>query len=375
MSVRVMHVVATDQRRGAEVFASGLVRVLADLGVDQRVVVLRGHPADADADADAGAIRFDAPTTRLAQAGRSRTGLGQAHRLRREIHAYAPDVLQVHGGEAMKAAALARTKVPLVYRRIGGVPPWLSSGPRRWVYGRLMRRAATVVAVAESVREETIAVFGLPAGAVVTIPNGVDQQTMTRRRTREAVRHELGIPSDAAVSISLAALVPEKDPLGVLELLMPYLRDRPDAVHLFVGTGPMIDELRTRAEFLSPGSVRCLGERTDVADILGAADLLLFASPPGGMEGMPASLIEAGLCGLPTVGFDVAGAREVVDRDVTGYLGPWRDAAALRARMARLMDDAPSRVAMGIRAKKHCARFDIRAVAPRYLQLYRGLTA
>ena len=127
---------------------------------------------------------------------------------------------------------------------------------------------------------------------VITIPNGVDRQALTPRRGRDVVRQELGVSRDAAVSVSLAALVPEKDPLGVIELLVPYLCDRPDAVHLFVGAGPLMHDVEARAAALLPaGRVRCLGERYDVADILGAADLLVFASPPGGMEGMPASAV------------------------------------------------------------------------------------
>ena len=39
--MRILHVVATAQRRGAEIFASDLVRALNATGVEQRVVVLR----------------------------------------------------------------------------------------------------------------------------------------------------------------------------------------------------------------------------------------------------------------------------------------------------------------------------------------------
>ena len=42
--LRVLHVVTTGERRGAEMFASDLIRALAASGVDQRVAVLRGSP-------------------------------------------------------------------------------------------------------------------------------------------------------------------------------------------------------------------------------------------------------------------------------------------------------------------------------------------
>jgi glycosyltransferase involved in cell wall biosynthesis len=372
MSLRVLHVVASTQRRGAEIFAAALMGTLNELGVEQRVAVLRA--------ADADGVRFPAPFVTLSDGGRTLPVLGvevvAVRRLRAAVRDQRPDIVQVHGGEALKVAMAAGIRVPVVYRRIGGVPPWLASGSRRRVYARLMRRVAAVVTVADSLREETVRVFGLSPSMVVTIPNGVDPASLLSRRDREAVRDELGIPWDAAVTVAVGALVPEKDPLAALDIMAPLLRERPDAVHLVVGDGSLRAQVQERADAAPrSGAVRVLGRRDDVGDLLHAADVLIFASPPGGMEGMPASLIEAGLCGLPVVGFDVAGAREVVDDGVTGHLVPWGDAAGFRARLIGLLDDPAARKAMGDRARERCARFDIRAVAPHYLDLYRRVAA
>jgi glycosyltransferase involved in cell wall biosynthesis len=356
--MNILHVVATTQRRGGEIFAAALVRSLADLGAEQRVAVLRS--------VGEARVTFDAPTAMLPAAGR----------LRGAVDHHRPDVVQAHGGEALKAAMRAGLDVPVVYRRIGGVPPWLETGPRRWWYARMMRRTAAVVTVADSLREETMRVFRLPPGKVVTIPNAVDLEALAVRRDRMAVREELDIAPDACVTVSIGALVPEKDPLRVLDTLEPFLRQRPDAVHLFVGDGPLRDAMQARAASASLGGrVKCLGERPDVGDILEASDVAVFASPPGAMEGMPASLIEAGLCGLPIVGFDVAGAREVVEDGVTGFVVPWGDTDAFLARLGEVLEDPSARRAMGEAAADRCTRFDIRAVAPRYLALYREVAA
>ena len=39
---------------------------------------------------------------------------------------------------------------------------------------------------------------------------------------------------------------------------------------------------------------RVLGSRVDIGDLMAASDVMLFASRPNGMEGMPAVAIEAG---------------------------------------------------------------------------------
>jgi glycosyltransferase involved in cell wall biosynthesis len=362
----VLHVVATDQRRGAELFAAALVRASRALDCEQHVAVVR--PADGDH------VRFDAPTALLTSRPKSSrlAAPRAARRLRTVIEQTQPTVVQVHGGEALKVAMAAWSGLPVVYRRIGGVPPWLERGPRRWVYGRMMRRAVAVVTVADALREETIRVFGLAPASVVTIPNAVDPADVRPRRPRAAVRAELGIGDDAPVTVSVGALVAEKDPVRALEILEPFLRAHRDVVHLVVGGGPLRDELNARAAGLGIGErVRCLGPRTDVGDLLGASDVVLFASSPGAMEGMPGSLIESGLCRRPAVVFDVAGAREVVEDGVTGFVVPWGDDDGFRERIAKVLEDPGLREAMGEAAAQRCAAFDIRAVAPRYLSLYR----
>jgi glycosyltransferase involved in cell wall biosynthesis len=359
--MRVLHVLATGQRRGAEVFAADLAAALDGPDVHQQVAVLHGVPP--------WAVGFAVPSTPLG--GRpGRLHPGAVWRLRRLLRAWRPDVVQAHGGQALKYLALAAggRRPPIVYRRIGSVS-WLSSRPRRVLYGRLVRRAARVVAVAESVREETVAAFRLPAARVVTIPNGVDPRRLAPGRGRDATRAALGIPREAAVVLSLGALAWEKDPLGHLEVTAPLLRARPRAVHLFAGDGPLRAGLEEAAAGHGLGDrVLAVGSRGDVGDLLAASDLLLFASRT---EGMPASVIEAGMAGLPVAGMALTGVPEVVDHGVTGLLVAPGDHDGLRAATGRLLDDGRLRAAMGTAARERCrGRFGIAAIAAAYRDLY-----
>ncbi|HET9291378.1 MAG TPA: glycosyltransferase, partial [Actinomycetes bacterium] len=216
--VRILHVVATGQRRGAEMFASDLVAALDRLGMEQAVAVLRAGPP---------AVPFEVPVTMLGADGRPLPGLrmhlGAVRALRALVRERRPDLLQVHGGEPLKYGLAAAAGAPVVYRRIGSTAGWLSSSPRRLVYGRLIRRAARVVAVSSETARETAAAFRLPPAQVVTIPNGVDLRRLEPRRGRAATWAALGVPADAAVILSLGALTWEKDPVGHLETSAPLL--------------------------------------------------------------------------------------------------------------------------------------------------------
>lgn len=373
--MRVLHLVATGQRRGAEIFASDLVGALDDAGVDQQVAVLRAP--------DGLTVPFRAPTTVLGADGPRlpgvRVGLPGVRGLRRLIRDWDPDVVQAHGGEALKHAVLAaaRTRCRVVYRRIGSTPASIAQGPRRVVYGQLMRQAARVVAVAEAVRQETLEVFRLPGRHVVTIPNAVDARRLEPTRDRTAVRRSLGIPDDAEVILSLGALTWEKDPLVQVEVAARALDERDRAWHLVVGGGPLHDQVEAAVARHGNGDrVRLTGVRDDVADILQASDVLLFASRAGGMEGMPATMIEAGMAGLPVAGYAVAGVSEVVIEGVTGLLARTGDVVALADHVVTLLADAGRRREMRGAARAFCrTRFEIGAVTPCYLRLYQDLSA
>ncbi|MGI8684201.1 MAG: glycosyltransferase [Acidimicrobiales bacterium] len=361
----VVHVVATDQRRGAEVFAADLVRALAAAGVDQRVVVLRpGGGATVD---------FDAPTTRLPHSSSGpRSTVAAVQGLRRVLRSQPDAVVCAHGGEALRAAVLSGAR-PLVYRRIGSAPPSITVGPRRRWHRWLMGRAAVVVCVADAVREETIRVFALPASQVRTVPNGVDPDRLAAP-DRAACRAALGIGPFARVVLSLGSLSWEKDPVRAVRITQPVRAGDARTVHLFVGDGPLAEAVRAAAG--PEGGVTVRPARPDVGAVLGAADVLLLSSRPDGMEGMPAVVIEAGLSGLAVVADRIAGVAEVVVDGETGILvAPGDDRAAAEA-VAALLDDDDRRRAFGAAAARRCAeRFAIGPVAGAYLAAFEEAAA
>jgi glycosyltransferase involved in cell wall biosynthesis len=113
--------------------------------------------------------------------------------------------------------------------------------------------------------------------------------------------------------------------------------------------------------------LRMLGYRTDVAALLAAADIFTL---PSRFEGLPMSVIEAMLTGLPVVATDIRGPQEQVVPDVTGLLVPPRQAAPLAAALRRLARDPALRRDMGMagrtRALEH---YDEAKVLSRTLDL------
>jgi glycosyltransferase involved in cell wall biosynthesis len=131
--------------------------------------------------------------------------------------------------------------------------------------------------------------------------------------------------------------------------------------------GVALQQLASR--LLPPANVRFLGYRADVADLLVASDVFVLASD---WEGLPVSILEAMLCGLPVVATRVSGIPEAVTDGEEGWLVPPRDPARLAAAIGCLLDDPAAAIAMGRRGRQRVLRdFSLERAARATADLYR----
>lgn len=134
---------------------------------------------------------------------------------------------------------------------------------------------------------------------------------------------------------------------------------------------PAAIPVKTIQGWVAEGLVDWLGHVDDMLALLAAVDVVAL---PSYREGLPKSLIEAAACGLPLVATDVPGCREVITDGKDGLLVPVRDAVALAAAIARMLDDRELAARLGAAAReKALAEFDERIVIERTLAVYQEL--
>jgi glycosyltransferase involved in cell wall biosynthesis len=203
------------------------------------------------------------------------------------------------------------------------------------------------------------------------IPNFIDTDTFRPGRS-DALRAELGLPADARVVLTAAAI--KRHHKRVDHLLAEFARlrhDRPDLpVYLVVAGGREEDtaELVAEGEKLLGDRVRFLVRfpRERMPELYRAADLFVLCSL---FEMMPIALLEATASGLPCVthGHPVMGW-------MTGPGGRAADMAApgaLAAALADLLADDAGRARLGAAARAHCeAHFGTDAVVGQILAYY-----
>ncbi len=206
----------------------------------------------------------------------------------------------------------------------------------------------------------------------VTIPSGVPlRRFMNADRTRRpALRAALRTPQEAVVFLCSARLVPVK---GVDLLIDAWSRLPAPAPYLWIaGDGPERPALAAQVERLAlTKTVRFLGWRNDLPQLMAAADAFVLASRN---EGMGRVFVEAMAAGLPVIGTDVGGVREVIEDGVTGLLAPPGNPAALCAAVTRLAGDSELRRRLGEQARNRVfPKYDAGTMVRSLLSLYREL--
>ena len=153
-------------------------------------------------------------------------------------------------------------------------------------------------------------------------------------------RRGLGVPEDAFIIVSAGELNKNKN----TEVIVKALKDVVGAHYIACGVGPEKENLEKLAQdFGVTDRFHLMGYRTDMPEIMACADVFTMMSF---REGMPRAVLEAMDLGLPCVGSDTRGIRDLID-DEGGFICKPTDANAFAKAFAKLQSNPEMRNRMG----------------------------
>jgi glycosyltransferase involved in cell wall biosynthesis len=243
--------------------------------------------------------------------------------------------------------------------------------PWQFAWARLSDRwCDKIICCSAGVRDHHARKSRLDRSRYTVIYNGIDVPAYARNQDRRAqLRRDWQIPPGQAVLAWVARLDRQKNVELFLSALAQLRRGRQDFRVVMAGEGRQ----RPRVEaFLARGDnarwVRLLGYTQDVPGVLSAADLFVL---PSRWEGLPLVAAEAMAAGLAVVATRVPGLAEAVDDGRTGILVESENLDQLVGAVARLLDDAPLRDALGRAGLRRVNdMFSIQANVQAHQQLY-----
>lgn len=230
-----------------------------------------------------------------------------------------------------------------------------------------------IVAVSEYQRDWALRVgIGKP-GQVISIPNGVPTQRAQSRRSVADVRAELGI-GDAFTMLSTGRLAEQKGLEYLVRAGALLRQDLPSAKIVLAGDGPLRSSLsRLISDLGVEDMVLLLGHRSDIGDLLVAADLVVL---PSLWEGLSISLLEAMAAGKPVVTTTIGANCEVTNDGETAVLVPPKDSLSLAAAIRDLAVDESRLEELGRRGQEvQRERYGMQGMLDTYMSEYDQLLA
>ena len=244
-------------------------------------------------------------------------------------HHFTPFVHGVYGAKARGCriyyTAHSRNEVDLIGRF------WSTLG------SFLLRFADGSIGISPDVSRAIKQTFHLPDVKVLTILNAVNHRRFNGAVDRQTKRRELGIDEAVPVIGCVGNLRKQKNYPNLIKAFAIVRKSVGRAKLMIVGEGKREDELRSLTKELGlEEDVILLGPRSDVPEILKALDVYCLASS---FEGLPLSLLEAMLVGLPAVGTEINGTRDVITHEENGLLVPSDNPEELAKALLRIIND------------------------------------
>ena len=230
-------------------------------------------------------------------------------------------------------------------------------------------------AVSEQVAADMAIRLRIPRSRITVVPRARQREALGEPTAdrRAAVRERLGVAEDQPLVLAVARQEHQKG-LDVLVESTPALRRAvPDALVLVAGrAGRASDSLKSQIARLGlADAVRLLGVRTDVADLIVAADVVAV---PTRVEGLPGTVLEAMALERPVIASDIPVVVEAIG-PFAQALVPVDDAGALANALVDCLRNGPATERVAEARRRFDELFTPRSVVERLNAIYQSVAA
>ncbi len=288
------------------------------------------------------------------------------------------DVLHTHNSGPFLDAFLAQStqfaRLPVVHTDHNRVK-WPDRADRMLLERLAAKRFGGVVAVSEDARSNLHRYEKIPLHDIQVIDNGIDIDRFAKPSKPTAEWLAEADAAHFAQRFGVVAMHRNRKGLDHLLNAVPLiLLEHPQAALIIAGGGPLEQQLKEQTAALGiADSVRFIGRRTDVVDVLWALDIFVM---PSEAEGLPISILEAMAASKCIVSTAVGAIPHVLEHGNCGVLIEPQSPQAIAQAVNGLLNDQAARTRLGAAALQRVSReYSIKTTVAKYEALYRSKLA
>ncbi len=357
--MKILHVITSLHTNGAETLVCNMIPRLMAKGHEVDLVVFNGINTSLMEK-----LEREHPECKIYKLGSSYYNPWYIVKLTIIMRKY--DIIHTHNSSPQLFVAIANI---ICKKRI--ITTEHSTNNRKREYGGILRlldkwmyRQYDSVVCISDIAEKTLRLYLKgKQNNICTINNGVDVEAFRNAQSLD------GLKTDKFVIVMVAGFREAKDQDTVIWSISKLPKDKFEL--WLVGDGDRRKVLEALVDDLGlQNCVKFLGLRTNVANILKSADVVVMSSH---WEGMSLSNIEGMSVGKPFIASDVNGLREVTQG--YGLLFPHEDAEALANIIQRLHNDRQYYQRVAEDCLERAKQFDISTMVDAYNMVYKGLAS
>lgn len=267
--------------------------------------------------------------------------------------------------------------------KIAGVPIIISS-IRNTIFGGKIRELAlrytdflsdATTIICETAANRMLSRKIVPKEKLHVIYNGIDPRMYQNfsEDVRQNIRKEFNIPDNATLLLSVGRLQKQKGYPYLIQSAVELKNRGYNFVWLIAGEGELRFQLEQMVKnYGLEDTIRFLGLREDVPNLMFASDIFVLSSL---WEGLPGVVLEAMASGLPVVATDVGGTSELVEDGINGYIVTPGNPVMMANAVEKLINmDVESRRKIGNIGREIVQKkFTVEKMVSKHEKLYRDL--
>ena len=372
--IKVMRIIARMNVGGPAVQISGLMRHFDKNEFDQ--ILVTGYCAEDESDyletsaTDIAAVRIDGLGRSISLFGDIKSLL----QLIKLIREFKPDIVHTHTAKAGVVGRIASILSGHHSARIHTFHGHLLHG----YFGNfktqliiLLERSlalftSKIFAVGSKVRDDLVQAKIAKSSKFVVMPPGLELRNIP---SREDALRALGLDQANMYCSFIGRVTQIKRPDRFLEVVEKSQKRNLNLNFIVAGAGDLLEQTIASAK-AKDLPITFLGWREDIELILAATDIVILTSDN---EGMPLSLIQAGMAGKPVVSTNVGSVSEIVEDGSSGFITDFNPTHLTDA-LEKLRNDPNLAKAMGQTAKEiTTSKFSVMRLVNDHQNIYKNL--